>query len=134
MGWFLSIDELPGQDAEQLKAWLEPILNAMDAELLVSDDADAFKTVSDETGRAQQVCKSHVGRNTDALVTELSAMIRGRRGSFSGSDQCYRATGIGRPDGTQSHDPFPASRRPGAPGSPVSPLCECAQTRQGQKV
>jgi len=31
--------------------------------------------VSDETGRAHQVCKSHVGRNTDALVEELSALI-----------------------------------------------------------
>lgn len=75
-GMVLSIDELPGEDAEQLKAWLEPILNAVDAEVVVSDDADAFKKVSDETGRSQQVCKSHVGRNTEDLVEELSAIIR----------------------------------------------------------
>jgi transposase-like protein len=75
-GMVLSIDELPGEDAEQLKAWLEPILKAVDADVLVSDDADAFKKVSDETGRSQQVCKSHVGRNTDALVDEFSALIR----------------------------------------------------------
>jgi transposase-like protein len=75
-GLVLSIDELPGEDAEQLKAWLEPILNAVDADVLVTDDADAFKKVSDETGRSQQVCKSHVGRNTDALVDELSAIIQ----------------------------------------------------------
>jgi transposase-like protein len=74
-GMVLSIDELAGEDAEQLKTWLEPILDAVDAEVVVSDDADAFKKVSDETGRSQQVCKSHVGRNTDALVAELSAMI-----------------------------------------------------------
>jgi len=74
-GMVLSIDELPGEDAEQLKAWLEPILDVVDAEVVVSDDADAFKKVSDETGRSQQVCKSHVGRNTDALVDELSAII-----------------------------------------------------------
>jgi transposase-like protein len=74
-GMVLSIDELPGEDAEQLKAWLEPILDVVDAEVVVSDDADAFKKVSDETGRFQQVCKSHVGRNTDALVDELSAII-----------------------------------------------------------
>jgi transposase-like protein len=74
-GMVLSIDELPGEDAEQLKTWLEPILDAVDADVVVSDDADAFKKVSDETGRSQQVCKSHVGRNTDALVAELSAMI-----------------------------------------------------------
>jgi hypothetical protein len=74
-GMVLSIDELPGEDAEQLKTWLEPILDAVDADVVVSDDADAFKKVSDETGRSQQVCKSHVGRNTDALVAELSAII-----------------------------------------------------------
>lgn len=74
-GMVLSIDELPGEDAEQLKAWLEPILDAVDADVVVSDDADAFKNVSDETGRSQQVCKSHVVRNTEALVEELSAMI-----------------------------------------------------------
>jgi transposase-like protein len=74
-GMVLSIDELSGEDAEQLQAWLAPILNAVGADVLVSDDADAFKKVSDETGRAQQVCKSHVGRNTDALVDELSAII-----------------------------------------------------------
>lgn len=74
-GMVLSIDELAGEDAQHLKTWLEPILDAVDAEVVVSDDADAFKKVSDETGRSQQVCKSHVGRNTDALVAELSAII-----------------------------------------------------------
>jgi transposase-like protein len=74
-GMVLSIDKLPGEDAEQLKAWLEPILDALDADVLVTDDADGFKKVSDETGRSHQVCKSHVGRNTDALVDELCAII-----------------------------------------------------------
>lgn len=74
-GMVLSIDKLPGEDAQQLKAWLEPILDTVDAAVLVTDDADGFKKVSDETGRSQQVCKSHVGRNTDALVDELSALI-----------------------------------------------------------
>ena len=74
-GMVLSIDELAGEDAEQLKTWLEPILDGVDADVVVSDDADAFKKVSDETGRSQQVCKSHVGRNTDALVAELSTII-----------------------------------------------------------
>jgi hypothetical protein len=75
-GLTLSIDALPGEEAEEIKAWLEPILEAVDADVLVSDDADAFKKVSDETGRAHQVCKSHVVRNTEALVEELSTLIR----------------------------------------------------------
>jgi len=87
-GMVWSIDELPGEDAEQLQAWLEPILDAIDADVVVSDDADAFKKVSDETGRAQQVCKSHVGRNTDALVAELSAMIS------TGQDHSLDAIGV----------------------------------------
>lgn len=87
-GMVLSIDELPGEDAEQLQAWLEPILDAVDADVVVSDDADAFKQVSDQTGRSQQVCKSHVGRNTDALVAEMAAMID------AGQDHSLDAIGV----------------------------------------
>lgn len=65
-GLTLSIDALPGEEAEELKAWLQLILNAVDADVLVSD----------ETGRAHQVCKSYVSRNTDTLVEELSTLIR----------------------------------------------------------
>ena len=35
-GMVLSIDPLSGEDAEQLKAWLEPILDAVDAGVLVT--------------------------------------------------------------------------------------------------
>lgn len=87
-GMILSIDGLPGKEAEQLKAWLEPILDAVDADVLVTDDADAFEKVSDETGRAQQVCKSHVGRNTDTLVEELSALIQ------TGQDRSLEIIGV----------------------------------------
>jgi len=67
-GLVLTIDELSGEDAETLTAWLEPIATAVGAELLVSDDADAFKIVAEELALEQQVCKSHVGRNTDTLI------------------------------------------------------------------
>lgn len=87
-GMVLSIDQLPGEDTEQLKAWLEPILNAVDADVLVTDDADAFKKVSDETGRSHQVCKSHVGRNTDDLVDEISAIIQ------AGQDHSLEVIGV----------------------------------------
>jgi hypothetical protein len=45
-GFVLSIDELSGQETADLKEWLTPILDAVGAEIVVSDDADAFKTVS----------------------------------------------------------------------------------------
>ena len=87
-GMVLSIDELPGEDAAQLQAWLEPIMAAVGADVVVSDDADAFKNVCAETGRSQQVCKSHVVRNTESLVAELSAMIS------SGQDHSLGVIGI----------------------------------------
>lgn len=87
-GITLSIDQLSGEDAEQLKQWLEPILNALDADVLVSDDADAFKNVADEIGLAQQVCKSHVVRNTVELVDQLSAIIQ------SGKDPSLKAIDV----------------------------------------
>lgn len=87
-GLTLSIDALPSEEAEELKAWLEPIMDAVDADVLVTDDADAFKKVCDETGRAHQVCKSHVGRNTDALVDEISAILQ------AGQDHSLATLGV----------------------------------------
>ncbi len=75
-GWVLSVDAVQGLDAPALQAWLAPIVQAVGAELLVTDDADALKTVADELGLAHQVCKSHVGRNSDALVAELLPLVR----------------------------------------------------------
>jgi transposase-like protein len=75
-GLVLTIDELPTEDAEAIKEWLEPIAEAVEAELLVSDDADAFKTVSDEMGLEHQVCKSHVKRNTEVFIENLEPKVK----------------------------------------------------------
>lgn len=72
-GLVLTIDDLSAEDTETLKEWLEPIATAVEAELLVTDDADAFKTVADELMLEHQVCKSHVKRNTEALIEHLMA-------------------------------------------------------------
>jgi len=50
---------------------MAPIAGAVQAEILVTDDADAFKSVADEVGVDQQVCKGHVKRNTVGLVETL---------------------------------------------------------------
>jgi hypothetical protein len=39
----LSVEGLQGEDAETLRGWLQPVVEAVGAELLVTDDADAFK-------------------------------------------------------------------------------------------
>lgn|SRR5215475_93680 len=72
-GLTLTIDELDAEDAQTLKEWMDPIAKSVGAEILVTDDADALKTVADSLELKQQVCKSHVGRNTQNLIDELSS-------------------------------------------------------------
>jgi transposase-like protein len=74
-GMTLSIDKLSAEDAQTLREWLKPIIETVDARVLVTDDADALKTAADQNGVHHQVCKSHVGRNTDALVEQLQASL-----------------------------------------------------------
>lgn len=74
-GLVLTVDRLSGEDTAVLKDWLTPIAEAVGAQLLVSDDADAFKQVAEDLGLEHQVCKSHVKRNTDALIDTLTAVI-----------------------------------------------------------
>jgi len=70
-GMVVTVDGLTGEDAQTLREWIEPIAEAVRASVLVTDDADAFKTVADELGLEQQVCKGHVKRNTQALIDSL---------------------------------------------------------------
>jgi transposase-like protein len=70
-GLVLTIDALSGEDAETLREWIEPIAEAVEAKILVTDDADALKTAADGLGLDQQVCKGHVKRNTESLVENL---------------------------------------------------------------
>jgi transposase-like protein len=74
-GLVLTVDGLSGEDAATLEEWIEPIAETVGAEILVTDDADAFKTVADDLGRDHQVCKSHVKRNTESLIENLGPAV-----------------------------------------------------------
>jgi len=74
-GLVLSVDALPAEDAETVKEWLEPVAKAVDARLLVSDDADAFKSVANDLGLEHQVCKGHVKRNTEAFIESMAPKV-----------------------------------------------------------
>ena len=74
-GLALTIDELKAEDAEALKEWMEPIAKSVGAQVLVTDDADALKTVADELGLEHHVCKSHVKRKTQDLIDELCPKV-----------------------------------------------------------
>ncbi len=79
----LTIDELAAEDAQAFKAWIEPIARRVGAQVLVTDDADGENPVADEAGLLHQVCKSHVKRNTQALLDEFRPLVAaGRDGSL----------------------------------------------------
>jgi hypothetical protein len=75
-GTTLTIDILDNGEAATLTAWVQEVAEAVQAEVLVTDDADGFKTAADASGLEHQVCKSHVVRNTeawhDAMAPELA--------------------------------------------------------------
>lgn len=76
VGTTLTIDILDNGEADTLKEWVGEVAAAVHAEVLVSDDADGFKTAADDNDLKHQVCKSHVVRNTeawhDAMAPELA--------------------------------------------------------------
>jgi transposase-like protein len=74
-GLVLTIDELSGEDAQTLTAWIAPIAEQVGAKLLVTDDADSLKAVAEAVGLDQQICKGHVKRNTDALIADLRTVL-----------------------------------------------------------
>jgi hypothetical protein len=74
-GTVLSLDLLPNGETATLTAWVAELAAALGAELLVSDDADPFKTTADANGMDHQVCKAHVGRNTEAWVEAITSAL-----------------------------------------------------------
>lgn len=75
-GTVLSLDLLPNGEAATLTAWVQDLASVLGADLLVSDDADPFKTTADACGMSHQVCTAHVGRNTDAWVDAILPALR----------------------------------------------------------
>jgi len=68
----LSVDILDDESADTQVAWLREIADLVGAEVLSSDDADAFKTAADELGLEQQICRAHVTPNVLDRVAELT--------------------------------------------------------------
>jgi len=50
---------------------VEDLAHVLGAEILVTDDADGFKTVADHLGLKHQICRAHVNRNVHTLIAAL---------------------------------------------------------------
>jgi hypothetical protein len=74
-GLALTIDALSAEDSQTLTAWIESIAKSVGAQVLVTDDADGFKSGADEGGVQHQVCKAHVLRNTQTLIERSQPLV-----------------------------------------------------------
>lgn len=70
-GETLSIEVLADESAQKILAWAQTLASSLQAEILVTDDADAMKTVADELGLEHQLCRAHVNRNVHDLIAKL---------------------------------------------------------------
>jgi transposase-like protein len=77
VGTTLTIDILANGEAETLQAWVEDVAEAVQAEVLVTDDADGFKTAADANGLKHQVCKKHVLNNSEAWHDTMQPELAG---------------------------------------------------------
>jgi transposase-like protein len=67
----LSIDLLDNAETASLLDWVRQVAQTVQAQVLVSDDADGFKSVARDLDLDHQVCISHVRRNTEQRLAEL---------------------------------------------------------------
>lgn len=74
-GSALTIDILDNAEAKTITEWVGQVAAAVQAEVLVSDDADSFKTAAADNGLKHQICKSHVLRNTEDWVAEMRPQL-----------------------------------------------------------
>jgi transposase-like protein len=74
-GVMLDIEIVDNEETETLQRWLDPLLKLVGAEVLITDDQDAFKTIADEASVSHQICRQHVTRNVLDFVAQTAERV-----------------------------------------------------------
>ena len=74
-GMTLEITVLHAEDEHTITRYVQRIAQLTGCEIILSDDADTFKTGADAAGVHQQVCQQHVVPNTLTLVSEIAEQV-----------------------------------------------------------
>lgn len=74
-GILLDIELLDNEEADTIEAWLKPVLESVGAEVLLSDDQDAFKQSADAAAVEHQVCRRHVTLNVLEFVAKTADQV-----------------------------------------------------------
>ncbi len=74
-GLVVDIILLDDERTETLQHWLQPLLEALGAKVMITDDADGFKEVADQAGVEHQICRRHVTCNVLAFIAEAAEQV-----------------------------------------------------------
>ncbi len=70
-GELLGLDILTSENQEEVRDVIQGVVDAVEAEVLVTDDHGAYTEVVDEMGLEHQICRSHMKRNVDEIAESL---------------------------------------------------------------
>ena len=85
-GELLGLEIIVSESTEAVVEVVRAVAEQVKAKVLVSDDLDAYKGVADKLALEQQICRSHVKRNVDALAEELQEQVQAREPLPEGVD------------------------------------------------
>lgn len=71
-GDVLDVQLVDNETAASLRSFLTQLQATYGVEVLISDDHESYKVLSDELALAHNVCRAHVNRNTARLIAELA--------------------------------------------------------------
>jgi len=74
-GMMLDIEVLDNEETETLVAWLQPLLELVGAQVLISDDQNGFKTVADQAEVEHQICRRHVTLNVLDFIAQTAEKV-----------------------------------------------------------
>ena len=82
----LGLELTMSENHPEVVAMIEEIAQAVEAEVLVSDDLGSYQKVADDFGLAHQICRSHVRRNLDQHADELFQQVKKKEAIPEGVD------------------------------------------------
>ena len=70
-GELLGLEIITSENADELLEIVRGVAEKVDAEVLISDDLNAYKNVADDLGLDHQTCRSHINRNTEETADSI---------------------------------------------------------------
>jgi transposase-like protein len=71
-GALIDIELVEAEGSVRVLQWIREIADEIGAEIIVTEDADALKTVAEALGCQHQICRAHVNRNTQDWIAQLA--------------------------------------------------------------